>query len=246
MGNAPLPDTTPPPRKGSVVGGSASSVDPVWETIYGEQRMLNRYPFDQVVSFVYTNCSRTKPRSETAILEIGCGAGNNLWFAAREGFTVAGIDGSASAVEFARERFAREGLQGDFRVGDIAALPFDDDSYDLVIDREAVTHNPPAVAEKVVDEVRRVLRVGGAFFFNPYSDRHSGFASGRPGPDGMTVDIPSGTLEGIGTFFYAKRDVVALLSEGWKIVSLRHLELREEHALLCDCHAEWIVIVEKI
>jgi SAM-dependent methyltransferase len=219
----------------------------VWESIYSEGKALNRYPFDQVVSFIYKNFSRSKPRSETKILEIGCGAGNNVWFAAREGFSVAGVDGSSSAIEFARKRFADEGLQGDLRVGDFIHLPFEDDSFDFVIDRAALTCSGFSSAQKTVAEVRRVLIPGGRFFFNPYSDRHSSFASGKPGPDGVTVDISGGTLVDIGPiFFYGKRDLHALFARGWKLASIRHVEYTEELETLYNCHAEWIVIAEKV
>ena len=36
------------------------------------------------------------------ILEVGCGMGNNLWFAAREGCRVSGLDAVESAIRFAR------------------------------------------------------------------------------------------------------------------------------------------------
>jgi len=66
---------------------STSSFDPHWEQqIYGQGAHLNLYPFDVVVTFVFRNAPRDRPRSEVRIVEIGCGAGNNLWFAAREGF----------------------------------------------------------------------------------------------------------------------------------------------------------------
>lgn len=221
-------------------------VDPVWESIYRAGKALNRYPFDQVVSFLYRNQPPAKPRSETRILEIGCGAGNNLWFAAREGFSVAGVDGSPSAIEYARKRLADEGLTGDLRVGDFISLPFAEDTFDFVIDRAALTCSGVSSAQKTVAEVHRILRPGGKFFFNPYSDRHSSFASGRPGPDGVTVDISGGTLVGIGPiFFYGKRDLHALFASGWKLVSLRHVEYLDELEALYNCHAEWIVIAEK-
>jgi SAM-dependent methyltransferase len=224
----------------------ASPVGPIWESIYSEGKALNRYPFDHVVSFIYRNYSHQKPRSETKIMEIGCGAGNNLWFAAREGFTVAGVDGSPSAIEFALKRFAEEGLKGDLRVADFISLPFGDNIYDFVIDRGALTCSGFSAARKTIAEVHRVLAPGGKFFFNPYSDRHSSFASGKPGPDGVTVDIMVGTTAGVGPIcYYGKRDILAMLDKGWKILSLRHIEIMEELQPEYLLHAEWIVVAEK-
>jgi len=178
-----------------------SDLGSVWESIYREGKALNRYPFDQVVSFIYRNQPRTKPRSETKILEIGCGAGNNLWFAAREGFSVAGVDGSPCAIEYARKRLADDRLTGDLRVGDYITLPFKENIFDFVIDRAALTCSGFSSARKTVAEMQRVLQPGGKLFFNPYSDRHSSFASGRLNPDGVTMDISNSTLVGIGPIF---------------------------------------------
>src|SRR5690242_11220709 len=111
---------------------SLPTFDSAWETtIYGQGRQINRWPFDIVVSFVFRNYPRAQARCDVRILEVGCGTGNNLWFAAREGFSVAGIDGSPSAIQFTRARFAAEGLTGDFRIGDMMDLPFEQESFDL-------------------------------------------------------------------------------------------------------------------
>ncbi len=220
-----------------------------WEMhIYSQGEQLNRYPFDSVVSFIYRSFSRSKPRSETKILEIGCGAGNNLWFAAREGFSVSGIDGSSSAIEFALKRFSAEGLNGDLRVGDFnQPLPFESDVFDFVIDREALTCSGFTAARKTIAEVRRVLAPGGKFFFNCYSDRHSSAASGHPGEDGVIVDISQGSLVGIGPLnFYSKRQMLAMFQEGWQVQTLRHIEWTEMLNPAYDIHAEWLAIAQKI
>jgi len=224
-----------------------SPVSHTWEGIYSEGRALNRYPFDSVVQFIYRNYSRAKPRVETNILEIGCGAGNNLWFAAREGFTVFGIDGSPSAIKYAQKRLADEGLKGDLRVADFIKLPYEDDTFDFVIDRAALTCSTTSDAAKTIAEVHRVLLPGGKFFFNPYSDHHSSHVSGKPGANGLTVDISGGTLTGIGPVrFYGKREILGMFGEGWKVTSLRHVEFMEEQAPPYDCHAEWILTAEKV
>src|SRR6478752_606793 len=112
----------------------------IWEKeIYGKGNHFNKYPFDNVVSFIYGNYPKDKKRETIKILEVGCGAGNNLWFASREGFNVTGIDGSTSAIDFAKERFLQEGLQGNFMVGDFTKLTFEDCEFDLLIDRGSIT-----------------------------------------------------------------------------------------------------------
>jgi len=223
-----------------------STIDPAWENdIYGQGRHLNRWPFDMVVSFVYRHYPRSKPRGDVRILEVGCGAGNNLWFAAREGFCVAGVDGSESAIRFARRRFEVEGLSADLRVGDFTDLPFAEESFDLVIDRSALTCVGGPTRRRAVAEVRRVLVPGGKFLFNPYSDRHTSHQSGRIGLDGLTVDIKAGTLAGMGAIGFANREEIdELFGQGWEVLSLDHVESRQEmHGE--DIQAEWRVVAVK-
>ena len=224
-----------------------SSFDPIWERIYDEGRQLAKYPWDSVVSFVFHHYPRTKPRSEVRIVEIGCGGGSNLWFAAREGFQVAGVDGSASAIEFAGRLLAADGLSGDLRVADFTSLPFESGMFDLAIDRGALTCCGFESARRAVSEVHRVLAPGGKFLCNPYSDAHSSRYAGRPGSDGLIYDIEGGSLTGVGHIcFYGRQQVEDLLARGWRLLRLQHLEYREQKGPACDVHAEWHATAEKI
>ncbi|MBK9203500.1 MAG: class I SAM-dependent methyltransferase [Candidatus Obscuribacter sp.] len=58
------------------------------------------------------------------------------------------MEGSASAIQYAQERFKLENLKGDLRVGDFTALPFTDNTFDLVIDRGALTCAAQVPAKK--------------------------------------------------------------------------------------------------
>ena len=81
-------------------------LDPFWEKeIYGKGHLFALYPFDIVVSSVCRWRPRYKQVGETDIIEVGCGAENNIWFAAREGFRVSGIDVSGLAVKYAKGAF---------------------------------------------------------------------------------------------------------------------------------------------
>jgi ubiquinone/menaquinone biosynthesis C-methylase UbiE len=223
---------------------ASQTFDPIWEEKYASGH-AQRYPWDVVVSFVFRNASRDKPRSEVRILEVGCGTASNLWFAAREGFQVAGVDGSVSAIDNARKRFESEGLIADLRVADFISLPFEDSSFDLAIDRGALVCAGLQGGLRAVKEIHRVLRPGGKFFFNPYSDRHSSASAGEDGPDGLTVNIKEGTMVGVGQIcFYGRRQVLDVL-DGWKILSMQHMEYAEMLNPKWLVHAEWRVVAEK-
>jgi SAM-dependent methyltransferase len=220
----------------------------VWENeIYGKGQHLNRYPYDNIVSFIYRNYPRDKARSDIKILEIGCGAGNNCWFAAREGFDVTGIDGSSSAINFAKERFAAEGLAGNFIVGDFTQLPFEDNQFDIVFDRGSIVCCNLEGGKKAISEANRVLKTGGLFFFNPYSQQHTSFASGVLQQDGYVSEIKAGSLTGLGSLcFYSHSDVLESLAGGWRIKKITHKESRDVSGADQHIHAEWEVIASKV
>lgn len=221
------------------------SFDEVWELRYGNPGYRNHYPWSSVVTFVFRNRPRDRVPAETRILEVGCGNGSNLWFAAREGFRTAGIDGSQIAIAYARDWFQREGLPADFHVGNFAKLPFPDDSFDLVIDRAALSFaNAPTVMAAVM-EIHRVTRRGGRFMFTPYSDHCTSF-DGLPDEDGCYRRVTRGSINpGAQVRFYGLNEVRSLLREGWTIRELDHVENTDFLKAERRVHAEWHVVAEK-
>src|SRR5689334_7521108 len=108
-----------------------------WDEFYTHSK-AGRYPTEDLIRFVARNFFSVPDRKQVKILEIGCGTGPNLWFLAREGFTVAGIDGSRVALEEAQRYLSREGLSAQLDRGDVTALPYIDQSFDAVIDLECL------------------------------------------------------------------------------------------------------------
>lgn len=101
------------------------------------------------------------------VLEIGCGRGVGveiLWDRFQAG-DVHAFDLDPIMVEAARRRLAkknwRDGVH--FTVGDVAAIPYPDATFDAVVDFGAIHHISDWRA--AVCEVRRVLRPGGRFYF---------------------------------------------------------------------------------
>jgi ubiquinone/menaquinone biosynthesis C-methylase UbiE len=76
---------------------------------------------------------RTRCGVQARALDIGCGAGRNAVPLAQSGWRVAGIDSSQPMLAAARQRCRDSGLGCDLVQAEMAALPFADDAFDLVI-----------------------------------------------------------------------------------------------------------------
>jgi len=221
------------------------TIDSIWEQKYAQGHQ-ERYPWDLVVSFVFRHRPRTKSIESTSILEVGFGSGSNLWFASREGFITAGIEGSPSAVQQAKQLFLSDELVGDLRCGDFTRLPFADNSFDLAIDRGSLVCVNKAEQREALNEVRRCLVLGGRFLFNAYTDNHTSALSGHLLDDGSTNLISGGSLQGVGSLtFLSRSDITTLFAQGWKLISVQRKEIMDQLYPSLDLHSEWIVVAEK-
>jgi SAM-dependent methyltransferase len=176
---------------------AGSGWDPVWEEIFSS-REWGKYPPEHVIRFVARNFYRAPDRKQVRLLEVGCGPGANVWFMAREGFTVSGIDGSSTAIEQASERLSREGLTADLRVGDYSTIPWPDSSFDGVVENVSLYCNRWDAVKRALGEICRVLKPGALFLSSFFTDRTWGYGRGTMvEPDGF-IDITEGPLAGAG------------------------------------------------
>ena len=90
------------------------------------------------------------------ILDAGCGTGRNLQFLASRGGTAIGIDYSEVALKCCRERGLTRLL-----CGSANALPFADESFELITSFDVLSHSAVDDAA-ALDEFARVLRPGGS------------------------------------------------------------------------------------
>ncbi len=98
-------------------------------------------------------------------LELGCGSGFFLLNLIQSGVARRGsvTDLSPGMVKVATRNGENLGLEIDGRVADAEGIPYDDDTFDLVVGH-AVLHHIPDV-ELSLREVVRVLKPGGRFVF---------------------------------------------------------------------------------
>ncbi|MEJ2305173.1 MAG: methyltransferase domain-containing protein [Anaerolineales bacterium] len=101
------------------------------------------------------------------VLEVGCASGKSACYIARTfGCRVVGVDLLPGMIERARERGRREGVEGrvEFRVGDAQALPFEDDTFDIVMGEFII--GLVTDKQKALSEYRRVAKPGGVIGLN--------------------------------------------------------------------------------
>ncbi len=104
------------------------------------------------------------------VLEIGCGIATDGLEFARNGANYVGVDLTPHSIELAKERFDLFGVPGRFEIANAEhGLPFADGSFDHVYSFGVIHHSP--APEKIVEEIRRVLRKGGTFTVMLYNKR---------------------------------------------------------------------------
>lgn len=94
------------------------------------------------------------------VLDCGSGEGYGTALLAERARLAVGIDRDPVVVAHAGTRYA-QARQATFIVADVAALPFLDASFDLIVCFQVIEHLPNA--EAFLREVRRVLAPGGTF-----------------------------------------------------------------------------------
>jgi SAM-dependent methyltransferase len=96
----------------------------------------------------------------TDVLDVACGTGNAALPAARAGARVTGVDLAPPLLEAGRRKAAEAGVEIEWVEGDAESLPFDDDSFDVVL--STFGHMFAPRHRETADELTRVCRKGGS------------------------------------------------------------------------------------
>jgi len=99
-----------------------------------------------------------QPSEGMTILDVGCGTGTGLERYLKAGCEVFGIDASQAMLNQAQSRL---GERADLTLGDAADMPYDDDTFDVVVASMFLHELDADTRDRVVFEIARVLTPDG-------------------------------------------------------------------------------------
>jgi SAM-dependent methyltransferase len=140
------------------MGRNPDKANTATHSIYNREMYERAYPNDN-----WNNARRLLARcirkgKPGLILDIGCGLGSFVECCYKFGIPCIGLEGSGYAVQTAKKREPNL----DIRQHDLAnRLPFDDETFYIVMCSEVIEHLPKTVARNAIKESHRVLKEGG-------------------------------------------------------------------------------------
>ncbi len=134
-----------------------------------------------------------------AVIDIGCGTGENALHIAARNHDVLGIDLAPTAISRAREKALSRGIRAEFEIADALDLQALGRTYDVAIDFGLFHVFSDADRTTYERSLREVLRPGARYFFMCFSDEQPGDMGPRR---------------------VSRAEIRATFSKGWRIDSI--------------------------
>lgn len=157
---------------------------------------------------------RWKNSGYATALDLGCGIGRHSLFLAKCGIRVTAIDLSETGIEAVRTEAANESLDIEAITGDMHSLPFSDDSFDCLVAFHSIYHTTLEGVEKVIGEIRRVVRNTGEIYITLNSKKSDAWQTGSARKvDSNTLLKDEAGVPDIPHTFLDYSEVCSILSE---------------------------------
>ncbi len=100
------------------------------------------------------------------VLDVCCGTGDQVFYYDKEGITAFGIDLDPNMIRKAENDGRKKSAKNvSFKIADAAKLPFEDNFFDYVSVSLALHEKERDVRDKVISEMKRVVKKEGSLIF---------------------------------------------------------------------------------
>jgi ubiquinone/menaquinone biosynthesis C-methylase UbiE len=184
-----------------------------WDRIYKQKGEVQKEVLPNVKKAVII----FKKRKYKKILDLACGTGRHTIYLASNGFSVYGIDVSRKGIEITKRKAQKYGLKNiKLKVHDMKEIPFPDNFFDAVLCVWSMGHGTLKVHEKIVQEVRRVLKPGGMIITDFMSTKNRYYRKGREIEKNTFVGEVEGE-EDVPHHYFTKDEIKKLFSKFSKL-----------------------------
>jgi ubiquinone/menaquinone biosynthesis C-methylase UbiE len=215
-----------------------------WEDLHSEERFQPKYPSEHVIRFMFTCFSRDlKEKNNLKILDLGCGAGSNTIFLAKEGFDAYATDVSENGLKVTNQRLKDANLKAILKNADMESQPFEADFFDGVISFGVFYYNTRSGYKKAVSEMRRILKKGGwGMVFSRTTDDYR-FGKGREiEKNNFILNAEDTNEKDMAIFFLDRQEINEIFKEFSEII------VEKTETTFCNSekkNSDWIIKVKK-
>ncbi|MGL4368751.1 MAG: class I SAM-dependent methyltransferase [Spirochaetota bacterium] len=166
-----------------------------WNTHYTRAKSALNYPDENLVRMLRP-WLEGRSAEQLAALDLGCGSGRHLKLLSECGVgNITGSDYSQQALDIAKAF----GLP--LVLADNTALPFENDSFDIVVCWGALHYSSKESFTRQVSEIRRVLKPGGALFATLRSEFDTMMRKGTHIGNNVWVTSLSDITQSVASFY---------------------------------------------
>lgn len=176
-----------------------------WDLSYGGGGNILFYPHEEIIRFVnkyvrkrtgvlsFENIMKLSPKDWKSFksLDLGCGIGRHVKYLEECGLNPYGIDLSGEAIRLGKEWISFVGkneLSERLLVGSVTELPFEDETFMIIVSHGVLDSMPREIAIKGMSEAVRCLRSNGMMYLDLVMDANSDIDKEEIQLDGMEKD----------------------------------------------------------
>jgi len=173
---------------------------------------------------VYPLLNRWKKQDFKKLLDLGCGVGRHALFFSKYGFDVSACDLSEKGIDKLNTLAKKNNLKIETKVCDMLSLPYKNNSFDCLIAYHAIYHSDDTGIKKVIDEINRILKVGGEAYITFNTKYGSSFKDSKNKHLSENTIIKSEGHEAGIPHYYANKLDVELLLKDFQIIEFSYKE----------------------
>ncbi len=224
------------------------------EEVYSKNKQINRYPYGEFVSIFFKSLhflSQQKEAKDIKILELGCGTANNIKFMSEQGFDVYGVDGSKSACEIGTHFLSDQGLSATIIEAQFQKLPFENNFFDILVDREAMYCGTLDSIKQSWNEASRVLKSGGIVISFMYTTDHKWCQKANSSKEIATeiekntfTNFTEGNFKNTGIVHFSEYDELFIIFD---FLDIKFINKHSNNTVFSDgavdfSYDEWIIV----